>query len=146
MQVEILIPLLITTLVAIVGWGVAHRFTAARDLRNKRLELRTRYLLEAYRRIERSVGGQVTPEAIAGLESAIADIQLLGTKDQVHRARDYVHELRDKHLRELPVGPILSDLRDSLRRELGLDPLEGDVEHLRVQVSASRHEESSEDR
>ena len=134
MDLPLLVPLLITTCVAILGWVVAHRFTAARDLKNKRLELRTRYLLEAYRQLERAVGRRVTQETVSVVESAFADIHLLGSREHVQKTAEYVHELGDKDLGDLPLGPLLLDLRNSLRQELGLEPLESDVEHLRVNV------------
>ena len=44
---QLLIPLVVTTIVAISGWIVGHRLNSERDLQNKRIELRIKYLLEA---------------------------------------------------------------------------------------------------
>jgi hypothetical protein len=47
MNTEVLIPLLLTTCVAVAGWYAAHRLPARRNLANKRRELRVQYLIEA---------------------------------------------------------------------------------------------------
>lgn len=80
MKFELLVPLLITTTVAILGWIVAHRLEVERDQRNKRREVRLRFLLDAYRRLEAGASrGPIHETKFAdGFESAIADIQLLG--------------------------------------------------------------------
>ena len=49
MNWQLLIPLLITTVVAVVGWLIAHALAAARDRANKRREMRVAVLIEAYR-------------------------------------------------------------------------------------------------
>ena len=54
----------ITVTLAVVGWVVGHRFTSARDLKNKRLELRTKYLLDTYLHLDRAVNRTVTPEIL----------------------------------------------------------------------------------
>ncbi len=52
MNTELLLPLLITTFVAMIGWIVVHRFNSRHDFLNKRRELIIQYLIEAYRRLE----------------------------------------------------------------------------------------------
>lgn len=137
-DLNILVPLLITTVVAIVGWYVVHHFTAARELRNKRLELRTQYLLQAYRKLERTVDHTVNQTLVDDLESTLADLQLLGDEKQIEATVAYIKQIGGKHLSKLPLGPILEELRNSLRKELGLPPVHGTIEHLRLTVTPSK--------
>ena len=51
MNFGLLIPLLVTTLVAILGWVVAHAFARSRDRANKQREIRVNYLIQAYRQL-----------------------------------------------------------------------------------------------
>ena len=76
---QLLIPLLVTTIVAVTGWVVGHRLNAKRDLHNKRIELRIKFLLVAYRNLESAIETEVTRENLSILETAISNIQLLGT-------------------------------------------------------------------
>jgi hypothetical protein len=83
MDTEIL-KFTVPAIIAILGWFVAHQFNTNRDNKNKRRDIRIRYLLDAYRRLE---GASNRPEADKEtqdrFESALADIQLLGNKEQI---------------------------------------------------------------
>jgi hypothetical protein len=84
--------------------------------------------LEAYRRLESSANRPVgTEEQKAAFESAVADIQLLGTKDQIEITLQYV----SAHARGggAIIDPVLETLRADLRREMGLH---GDAPPIRV--------------
>lgn len=71
---------LVPAIVAVVGWFMAHQFNSYRDRVNKRRELRIQYLLEAYRRLESAANRpNKTEKQALDFESAVADIQLLGT-------------------------------------------------------------------
>ncbi len=118
---NILFPLLVTTLVAIVGWFVAHRLAAARDRANKRREFRISFLIDAYRRLEFSSRRQHDSETVKALESALADIQLMGSPEQVALISPYLKEL-NMDPTSAP-GPLLELLRKELRRELKLQEL-----------------------
>ena len=73
---EVLLPLLITTFVAILGWYVAHRQSAARDRANKKRDVRVQYLIDAYRRLESAASRspREMEKYADGFESAISDI------------------------------------------------------------------------
>ena len=87
MNWSLLAPLLVTTVVAIFGWLVAHRLSAARDRANKRRDLRVQYLIDAYRKLENAGNRNTnTSDYAAALELAVADIQLFGSPDQVKLA------------------------------------------------------------
>lgn len=131
MNWELLIPLVITTIVAISGWLAAHRLSAARERTAKRRETRVSYLIEAYRRFE-SVCQRTPlgPDEAKLLESAIADIQLFGTPSQISLARKFVQEYSSK--KKADVDQLLADLRRDLRSELGLELIIDDTFFIRV--------------
>jgi len=101
-------------LAAVVAAFLAHRYASYRDRVNRRNELRTTYLVEAYRSIERasnrSLEGDV--ETARGLEQAVADIQLFGNSDQVRLAREFSYEFA------AGAGSTADQLLGSIRTEL----------------------------
>lgn len=119
MNFSLFLPLTVTAVLAIAGWWAVHRLSMNRDQENKRRDLRVRYLLEAYRRLEHAV----THRHARDLETALADILLLGTERQVSLAHDFAVSAEQNKTATL--GPLIADIRAELRRELKLDPLPG---------------------
>ena len=75
MEVEFIIKLLVTVIVAVVGWIIAHYFTSRRDLSNKRREIQTSYLIDAYRKIDISIEPETfDKEWCESLQSAFCKI------------------------------------------------------------------------
>ena len=111
----------ISAVVIIVGWIVAHRLNVRRDTLAKRRDLRVQYLLDAYRRLEDAANRPIDalPEAKRAFESAVSDIQLLGTRAQIDALLAYLNQ----HIREggANIDPVLKLLRDDLREELSLE-------------------------
>lgn len=116
-----------TLAVALAGGWLGHYLSARRDLANERRRLRVSYLLEAYRRLEsRSNGPDQDWRAI---ESAVADIQLLGSPTQVELARTFADEMVEQGSAKL--DSLLYDLRASLRAELDLEAVSKPVIYFR---------------
>jgi hypothetical protein len=63
------------------------------------------------------------------LESAVDDIQLFGTRKQVAAAQEFARNMA--HHREASLDGLLADLREDLRKELQLDPIEAERVFLR---------------
>ena len=85
-----------TGLVTVLGWWVVNFFSKRRDIENDRRKLQTEYLLEAYRRLEGASHREGRQKEFEGqLESAIADIQLLGTAKQVDLALEFATDMAD---------------------------------------------------
>ncbi len=146
MNWQLLLPLLVTVVVASMGWVVGHRLNAARDLHNKRVELRIRYLLEAYRKLEASIEQEVSRENLDVLESAIADIQLLGTPEQVEKVIAWSGQFKDQGIqKDVNLQDLLEDLRTSLRKELGLLPIEQQIRHVKFSLASEVEGEEEED-
>jgi len=131
MNWQLLIPLLITTVVAILGWVIGHRMNVARDRIAKRRDLRLEYLIEAYRALENFAGRQppFSSNHVEALEKAVADIQLFGSQSQVDLLNKAFEEKRETGGAGL--NEIINELRAELRMELDLPELNSPVTWLR---------------
>jgi hypothetical protein len=121
--------MLLPVLLAVAGWIVGHWLNARRDLANKRRELRVRYLVDAWRSIEKAAN-RADRDATRGLEEALADVQLFGTSEQAAAAAATAREMAGTGVAS--VSKLLEELRADLRRELYLGPASGNLIHLRV--------------
>ena len=135
MNWQLLVPLLITTGVAILGWLVGHYLTSKRDRQNKRREIRVQYLIEAYRNLEAgaSRGPIHETEFGKGFESAIADVQLLGSDEQARMADELAIAIATRQ-DGASTGPLLMSLRNALRYELDLGSLNEEPIHFRLKA------------
>jgi heme/copper-type cytochrome/quinol oxidase subunit 2 len=125
-----LIPTTIATLVAVVGWIVAYRFSSARDIKNKQREIRVKYLAEIYD-VLLELGRNVD---ILGnyreVERAVSYIHLYGNAKQVSLCEAFVRDLTQTggaNQTELVV-----EIRNSIREELGLEILSTKLNLLKV--------------
>jgi len=142
---SLLIPLIVTTIIAVTGWVVGHRLNAERDLHNKRVELRIKYLLEAYRKLEASVETDVSRENLDVLESAISDIQLLGTPAQVDKVLAWSSQFaKTGTQKDVNLQDLLEDLRQNLRKELGLSDIDKKIRHVKFTLASEANKESGE--
>lgn len=122
--------MVIAVVIAVAGWVVVHRLNARRDRTNKRMELRVRYLIDAWRGIEKA-SNRDDMNARRALEKALADVQLFGTSEQVAMAAVLAHEMAE--VGSASVNELLEALRADLRRELELAPASGRLIHLRFE-------------
>lgn len=123
---------IITIVVSVLLSGyVAYITSVRRDRLSKQRDLRTQYLLEAYRRLESATNRPPgSPADFRALESAIADIQLLGSPEQVHLAKKFTLDFAGSGAASF--NQLLEDLRRELRKELALPPLDESIAFLRV--------------
>ncbi|MFO8066166.1 MAG: hypothetical protein R6U11_01155, partial [Bacteroidales bacterium] len=63
------------------------------------------------------------------LEKVVSDIQLFGNTEQINLVQNMVNEATQKDTFEL--DPLINELRNSLRKELGLREVDGNVKWLR---------------
>lgn len=124
------LPILLPALIAVFSWFVGHWLASLRDQKNKCKELRIKYLLEAYRLLESVGNRKFNKENAKKMESAIADIQLLGSQKQITLAQDVAKEISTTKKAELL--EILQDLRKDLRKELNLTPAKDELKFLRA--------------
>jgi hypothetical protein len=129
MDWKLFAQLAVTLIVAMLGGWIGHYLSMRRDLAVERRKLRVTYLLEAYRRLEGASNRDDPKRCWHEFESAIADIQLLGTPHQVSLARQFSIEMAKNHTSSL--DDLIFDLRQSLRSELELEPVSEKVLFLR---------------
>jgi hypothetical protein len=127
--------LLVTAIVAFCGAWLAHSFVINRDRKNKRRDERIVYLIDAYRKLE-SISNRSSESTldrfasdIVCLESAIADIQLFGSIEQICLARAAVTEFVTT--KSVSLDDLLEEIRKDLRMELQLEPVTGKLVFLR---------------
>ncbi len=128
MNAGLLFPLLVTSIVTIVGWYLAHRLAASRDRARKRREQRVQYLIEAWRSMV-DCANREDASRLGNLERALADVQLFGSPRQIALAQDAIREFASSRTVELDA--LLAELRRDLRSELGLGAVEGTLLHIR---------------
>ena len=130
--------LVATFIFAALGWWAAHFLSARRDVANERRKLQVSYLLEAYRRLEGAANPSDPVSKRNQLESAIADIQLLGSPSQVRMASAFAKEIAANN--EASVDELLFNLRESLRAELQLKYVNEKITFLRFRDKQYRSE------
>ena len=131
MNWSLVVPTITTIILACVGWYVVHRQNLRREITAEKRKLRVSYLLEVYRKLEGASNRRNTNsmQHMLDIESAIADIQLLGTKHQVELAVEFTKVFVDK--KSASLDDLLQDLRDSLRAELELENIRHKLTFLR---------------
>jgi hypothetical protein len=82
-------------------------------------------------RIATSSNRPVTPETIEKIETFVSEIQLYGTPTQVAQLSLVVEEFK-KPVFNVQWDFLLADLRDTIRSELRLEPIQGGVWWLRL--------------
>jgi hypothetical protein len=132
-----MLTLLIPTLVAVASWFVGSWLSVRRDRANKRRDLRVQYLIEAYRRLATATERKETnAEYFAELDSALVDVQLFGSTEQIAAAQKFARQLAEHRAAQL--SELLASLRDDLREELKLQRVEGPLVVLRPTFEADR--------
>ncbi len=135
MDINLLLPLLITAVVAIIGWFVAHYLSSNRERTRKRHDLRVQYLIEAWRRLE-NASNRKDSSWYGDLEKAIADIQLFGSRRQVESAQRFAEEFA--RFRGASLDELLEDLRRDLRKELRLEIVPPNIKYLRINSNSAQ--------
>jgi hypothetical protein len=100
------------------------------DRKNKLRDIKLNYLIETYRLLADSVSreGKDRDLYMPKAETAITDIQLLGTTSQIKIIQELAERLRDE---KVNFDPVLNDLRSQLRKELGLPHVPGKISVVR---------------
>lgn len=120
----------ITALIAIIGWLFGHYLSNKREKSNKKRELTTAHLINAYSVLTNEISHRTqTTDRQQKLECIITEIQLFGSVEQVMLAKKLANEVASGHEFELDV--LINSLRTSLREQLELQPINGNVTWLR---------------
>lgn len=120
----------VTIFMTVTGWVVGHHFTSKNAANNKRRDLSTKFLIEAYRTLTTEVAHrEQSTERTAKIENLVSDIQLFGSVEQVELAKALADEVAAGS--DFELDPLINSLRQSLRKELGLKPITRNVRWLR---------------
>jgi hypothetical protein len=130
------VQIVVTALVALVVVALTHFFTIRRELASRRREQRIGYLVSVFRGLSKANNHPRLWEVADDLEQAISDIQLFGTPEQVRLARQFGEDLGKTQAAEL--DSLLTELRNSLRKELGMKAVPGRMLWLRVERKDER--------
>lgn len=146
MDLKFVLTLGVPASVVVIGWFFAHRLTVQRDLAARRREARLKALEAAYMRIATSSNREILAPEIEKLETFVSEIQLYGTPRQISLMGEMVDAFKRGGV--VSYDALLADLRDTIRSQLELEPVEGAVWWFRfsrqpaiVQVEQSTPEE-----
>lgn len=129
--------IIVAIILGVSGWIVGHWLNSRRDLKNKLVEVRVQTLFETYSKLESYVGKDVTQESIDELAIALAEIQVLGSNEQIGLAWNFYEEVKSqRELKDLQIGELLRSIRDSIRKDLSLIPCTKKIFHFRASVKS----------
>jgi len=84
----------ITALIAVFGWLAGHYFSDKRDKSNKKRELITKHLINAYSVLTNEISHRKqTSELQKKLEGIVTEIQLFGSTEQITLAKKLANEV-----------------------------------------------------
>lgn len=125
-----LLQVAVPALVALAVVGVTHLLSVYRDRENKRREQRLGYLIAAFRALAKANNHPHLYEIAEELEQAVADLQVFGTAEQVKLAQKFAEELG--RTQQAEIDDLLNELRNSLRKELGREPVTGNMCWMKI--------------
>lgn len=109
--------LIIQCIITVIGWIVVYIFAIRQNTQIKKKEVTIEYLIQAWGKLEKA-SNRKDNRYNTEIETAIADIQLFGTKRQIELAQQFAEEIaRNKESSTLE---LLVLLREDLRKELKL--------------------------
>lgn len=124
------LKILITIVLAVIGWIIGYYFTTRKDINQKRRDISIEHLINAYRILTNEITQRkATKESNIKLENILSDIQLFGSYEQVQLAKDLADAIASKG--DFELDPLINSLRNDLRKMIGLKKIRGNVKWLR---------------
>ncbi len=136
-----IVKVIISTVIAVVGWIVGHYFNSRRDATANRKRIVTDYQINSYRKLNAFACALVTSaegtQSLADdINSAVGDIQLFGTHKQIQLVKSISEQIsKTKTVPCQQLTELLLNLRDSLRIELDLVSIEAPIAHLHIEFN-----------
>ncbi len=125
-----ILNILITTILAVLGWILGHYFNTKRDQSLKRREIIISHLINSYRVLTNDiVQRNESAERNKIIENILSDLQLFGTIQQIDLSKKLVDDIVNGG--EFLLDPLTTNLRNDLRKQLGLKEVEGNIKWLR---------------
>lgn len=126
----------IPAVIIVAGWFFVHWLNARRDLAIRKREARLKALEAAYMRLATSSNRPLLSEVMMDeIETFVWELQLYGTPRQIQLMTEIVEGFK-KPNSSVSYDAILADLRDTIRKELNLEPISGAVWWLRFNRSS----------
>ena len=135
-----IITVVMSVLIAAIGWYIVHYFTMLRNLKNKQTEMRLQALLKAFRLLFRSMEenhNKVPPYEYAHhLTKAYAEIQLFANMEINECMKKFYDDLKvaieDPKEKKISFE-IVQKLRDAIRRQLEFEENRFDISFPNIQ-------------
>ena len=121
----------IPTVVIVAGWFFVHWLNGRRDIAIRKREARLKALEAAYMRLATSSNRPLTDKSMDDIETFVSEIQLYGTPRQIQLMTEIVEGFK-KPNNVVSYDEILADLRDTIRKQLNLEPVSGAIWWLRL--------------
>ncbi len=122
--------IIITISLTGIGWFVNGYLAGQRDIENRQRELKTKYLLNAYYRLENGFSrgpiDSMSPEEYVYKkyeESAVGSIGLLSNLKTIKAANEWLYAINDNKKYLDSNRAVIDALRKELRSELKLEPI-----------------------
>lgn len=120
--------IIIQCILTVIGWIVVYILALRQNTQIKKKEVTIKFLIQAWKMLEKA-SNRKDNRYNADIETAIADIQLFGTKRQIELAQRFAEEIaRNK---ESSILELLVLLREDLRKELKLEDVPRKFRFLR---------------
>ena len=122
----------LTAILIIASWFVTNCLNQENLRQQKFRDIRLNYLIDSYSKLTNFSHRPPDPKASyeQDFESAIATIQLFGTKKQIEEVYRIYDEYPKTHI--INLDPLINDLRSDLRKELGSDTVSSSVMWVRL--------------
>jgi hypothetical protein len=114
-----------------IGWFITHTLTVEREIAAKRREQHLTYLIPAYRTLAKMIPynkAKRLEEVDEDFQKAIADIQFFGSSTQIQLVKTLIEDLVEHGI--FNPEPLLTSLRDDLRKELGKEKVSGPIKWI----------------
>lgn len=121
---------MIVFLGTMLGWAIVHFLTKKRDSSNKKKEIQIDYLIKAWNLLE-SASNRRDNNLNKNIETALANIQLFGTKSQILLTEKIADDISSKG--KADVLDLLIELRKELRKELNIDQVTDTFKFIRFE-------------
>ena len=132
------LKIIVTIVLAAIGWMFGHYLSAKRDAKTKKRELVTEHLIKSFEAIVAFsavvVGNVPGSRNIAGdFNNAITKIQLLGSSKQIELINKITEMMSEKkNIDREALDMLLCDLRKELRVELNLNDVNEKISVARI--------------
>ena len=130
MEYKDLLTIAVTILLAVGGWAVAHFLSQRREIKQKKREVQVQYLKDAYIKLAEAVDKGSLEDNIKDIQESFNVIQIFGDESQIELIGKFIEEATAG--RSPSIDELLKELRNEIRQQIGLKPIDGYRWHIRL--------------